>query len=90
MGRYKSVLQADSDARRFSYAVDLPVPPKGLGRHLDDIAYWLNSHAKGRWATHSKTQNYIHLARYYFESPWDAHAFEQWADEKGFLLKPSN
>ena len=35
MGRYKSVLMAERDARDFPHHVELPIPPFGLGKRLD-------------------------------------------------------
>ena len=77
MGRYKSILKAESDARRLPYTVDIPVPGTGLGKQMDEMTDWLLTHAKCEWAEHGRLGERQHVARYYFESPWDAHAFEK-------------
>jgi len=77
MGRYKSVLMAEKDARNFAYTVDISVPGKGLGLRMDEMANWLKANAKAEWAEHGKMVEGRHVARYYFKSPWDAQAFEK-------------
>ena len=52
MGRYKSILKAESDARRLPYTVDIPVPGTGLGKQMDEMTDWLLTHAKCEWAEH--------------------------------------
>ncbi len=86
MGRYKSVLKAESDARRFQNTVDVPVPPNGLGSRMDEMEHWLRTNAKCEWATHGVSSRGVHCAHYYFESPWDAHRFGQ---EFGLEAGPS-
>jgi hypothetical protein len=84
MGRYKSILKAENDARRLFHTVDIPVPGHGLGKRLDDMTDWLLKNAKCEWATHGHLEQGRHIARYYFESPWDAHRFEgQFAQDAG-------
>lgn len=85
MGRYKSVLQAEQDAREMPFTVDIPVPGDGLGRRMNSFDNWLCIHAKGYWAQHSKTIDRQHFARYYFSSPWDAKNFEEWLKEESIL-----
>ena len=76
MGRYKSVLMAEKDARDFPHHVELPIPPFGLGKRLDIIAAWLNTHIGPEWRSHSHLEKGEHTARYMFRSEEDAAEFE--------------
>lgn len=89
MGQYKSILTAERATRDLPYTVDIPVPGSGLGKNMDTIADWLNTHAKGRWASHGLTVERSHVSRHYFESPWDAKRFEDWVTEQGLLSEVS-
>ncbi len=75
MGRYKSVLMAEKDARDFPHHVELPIPPFGLGKRLDIIAAWLNTHIGPDWRSHSHLEKGEHTARYMFRSEQDAERF---------------
>ena len=85
MGRYKSVLTAEQDARDMPFTVDVPVPGDGLGRRMDTFSNWLGINAKGYWAQHGKIVERKHIARYCFSSPWDAKNFEEWLKEQSVL-----
>ena len=64
MGRYKSVLMAEKDARDFPHHVELPIPPYGLGKRLDVIATWLNRNIGPDWRSHSHLEKGEHTALY--------------------------
>ena len=76
MGRYKSVLMAEKDARDFPHHVELPIQPFGLGKRLDVIAAWLNTNIGPDWRSHSHLEKGEHTARYMFRSEDDAAEFE--------------
>ena len=77
MGRYKSLLQARIDARRFEHAVDVPVPKAGLGKELSRMYAWLNEHCQDdTWAQHGYQRgDYSHWSRSYFMYPDKADCF---------------
>jgi hypothetical protein len=52
MGRYKSVLMAEQDARDFPHHVLVPVPPNGLGKRMDAIAAWIDLNIGPDWRMH--------------------------------------
>jgi len=84
MGRYKSVLMAEKDARDFPHHVELPIPPFGLGKRLDIIAAWLNTNIGPERRSHSHLEKGEHTASYMFRSVQDAAEFRQ-ALESGQL-----
>jgi hypothetical protein len=76
LGRYKSVLRAQADARAFPYHVDIPVPPLGLGGRMDIIERWLRQSLGSDWRHHGAASGRAHVARFMFRTPTDAAAFE--------------
>ncbi len=76
MGRYKSVLMAERDARSFPHHVDVIVPPMGLGKQMDVMAAWLQANCSAGWRSHGKRAAGVHIARYMFEARTEAEAFE--------------
>ena len=75
MGRYKSVLMAEKDARDFPHHVGVPVPPTGLGKRMDVIAAWLDTNIGPDWRSHGNWEKGVHTSRYMFRSIEDARAF---------------
>jgi len=75
MGRYKSVLMAEKDARAFPFHVDVEVPPMGLGKQMDVMADWLAAHVGDDWRRHGQCGGGGHVSRYMFRSRADAEAF---------------
>ena len=86
MGRYKSVLMAEKDARDFPHHVELPIPPFGLGKRLDIIAAWLNTNIGTDWRSHSHLEKGEHTARYMFRSEQDANWFREELNSRGQLV----
>lgn len=80
MGRYKSLLTSQIDARRFEHAVDIEVPGRGLGRQLDVMNDWCNSRCNNdQWANHGyMSLDHIHFTRFYFTYP---NVADDFADE---------
>lgn len=76
MGRYKSVLMAEKDAKDFPYHVDVPVPPMGLGKQMDVIEAWLRQVMGAEWREHGAGGGHNHVARYMFRTRMDAERFE--------------
>lgn len=76
MGRYKSVLMAQRDAREYPYHVDMPVPPMGLGKQMDAIESWLRGALGDNWRKHGAGVGSAHVARYMFRSRTEADLFE--------------
>ena len=76
MGRYKSMLMAEKDARAFPYHVDIPVPPMGLGKQLDLMEDWLRQTLGAEWRHHGSGGGRNHVARFMFRSRMDAELFE--------------
>jgi hypothetical protein len=68
MGRYKSVLMAEKDAREFPHHVEFPIPPLGLGKRLDVIAAWLDTNIGPDWRSHSHFAKGGHTASYMFRT----------------------
>jgi hypothetical protein len=85
MGRYKSVLMAEKDAREFPHHVELPIPPFGLGKRLDIIAAWLDTNIGSEWRSHSHLEKGEHTARYMFRSEQDANGLRQELNSGGHL-----
>lgn len=81
MGRYKSVLMAESDAKAFPHHVDVPVPGNGLGQQMDRMADWLRRAVGDEWRAHGARAGGAHLARYMFRTQKDADAFRRALDE---------
>ena len=81
MGRYKSVLMADRDARDFPHHVCVPVPPTGLGKRMDVLANWLDTHIGRDWRSHGDRIEGVHCARYMFLSPEAASRFRNALEE---------
>ncbi len=75
MGRYKSVLMAQRDARSFPFHVDVNVPPLGLGKQIDVMTAWLDKRIGADWRCHGKQEAGVHVARYMFRTQSDADAF---------------
>lgn len=76
MGRYKSVLTAEADAKAFPHHVDVPVPPAGLGKQIDIIKSWLSQALGAEWRHHGSGRGSSHVARFMFRSRTDAELFE--------------
>lgn len=76
MGRYKSVLMAQKDAREFPYHVEVPVPPTGLGKRLDIISDWLGQNVGPDWRQHGHLRNGKHTACYMFQTQENARLFK--------------
>jgi len=81
MGRYKSVLMAEADAKAFPYHVDVPVPGNGLGKQMDRMADWLRGAFGAEWRAHGAVAGGIHVARYMFRTQMDADAFRRALDD---------
>jgi hypothetical protein len=77
MGRYKSVLMAEKDARDFPHHVELPIPPFGLGKRLDIIAAWLNTNIGPDWRSHSHLERGEDTALYMFRRHDEAVRFSE-------------
>ncbi len=77
MGRYKSVLMAERDARDFPHHVELPIPPFGLGKRLDIIAAWLNINIGPDWRSHSHLERGEDTALYMFKRHDEAVRFSE-------------
>lgn len=82
MGRYKSLLLAEIDARRFEHAVDILVPGTGLGKQLDVMTLWCKRNCRrDDWAEHGhRRSDFTHYARFYFIYPNIADAFAETFD----------
>ncbi|MEM7662775.1 MAG: hypothetical protein AAF292_11035 [Pseudomonadota bacterium] len=80
MGRYKSQLNADRDAKLFPHAVDIPVPNRGLGNRMDVMDEWCADHVLDQWASHGVRVEYEHRSRYYFHDPHKAALFAETFD----------
>ena len=76
MGRYKSVLMAEQDARDFPHHVLVPVPPNGLGKRMDVIAAWIDLKIGSDWRMHGHYGNDGHMACYMFRSEGAAGVFQ--------------
>ena len=76
MGRYKSLLMAEKDARAFPHHVEVPVPPMGLGKQVDLIETWLRQTLGDEWRHHGSGGGRNHVARFMFRSRMDAELFE--------------
>ena len=76
MGRYKSVLMAERDAKDFPYHVDVPVPPMGFGKQMDVIESWLRQTLDNEWRQHGSGSRGYHVARYMFRTKTDSDLFE--------------
>ena len=77
MGRYKSVLMAEKDARDFPHHVELPIPPFGLGKRHDIIAAWLNTNIGPDWRSHSHLERGEDTALYMFRRHDEAVRFSE-------------
>lgn len=75
MGRYKSLLMAEKDARDFPFHVDVEVPPMGLGSQMDIMSAWLAGNLGGAWRSHGLRAGGRDVSRYMFRTPADAEAF---------------
>ena len=87
MGRYKSVLMAEKDARDFPHHVELPISPFGLGKRLDIIAAWLNTNIGPGWRSHSHLEKGEHTALYMFRRGADAKRFRSALDNESELAQ---
>lgn len=75
MGRYKSVLMAEQDARDFPHHVFVSVPPNGLGKRMDTIAAWIDLNVGAGWRMHGHLGKDGHMACYMFRSEGAAGVF---------------
>jgi hypothetical protein len=68
MGRYKSVLMAEKDAREFPHHVSVPVPPCGMGGRMEVIAAWLRANVGEEWRSHGSWKGGEQSSRYMFRA----------------------
>lgn len=75
MGRYKSLLMAEKDARDFPFHVDVEVPPMGLGRQMNIMSAWITGNLGGEWRSHGLRAGGRDVSRYMFRTRAEAAAF---------------
>jgi len=76
MGPYREIRTIAFLEKQFPHIVEVPIPPKGLGKKLDQIEGWLAvrvaRHDYGRWGRY---RNGVDIAVWAFGSSEQADAF---------------
>lgn len=78
MVRYRELRTIAQLEKNFPFVVEVPVPPKGLGRKLDQIELWISTRATrndyGRWG---RFRSGVDIAVWAFKEPSIAEAFKK-------------
>jgi|GEM_PF-7090504 len=51
--------------QNFPYKVDIPVPPEGLGRRINEMVAWCKENV-AQWESHGRSEGLQDFARFYF------------------------